>query len=119
MAGLERPVIHFRGQRDGRLRLSATVTGDREVVVEGRPIARRRLGEIAGTVFHAADFEIDAADRTVDYAVDGWPERFHVSAGALRLAYTSCNGGEDEDRARAYPTGRNAMWRDLLEDPCA
>ena len=50
------------------------------------------------------------------YRANGERHAFRLAGrdDASRLAYASCNGGEDEERARGVPQGRNAMWDDLL-----
>ena len=115
---LSAPVLHFRGTRDSRLHFSATVREGAQVRVEGRNVPLAFIGELAGARFFCADFSFDTGPKGRDASmeVDGtaFPFRLCGEGERLRIAYTSCNGGEDEDRARAFPTGRNAMWADLL-----
>ena len=110
-----RPVLHFRGERDNERHYSIAVREEAAVVVEGRAIEPRFIGELAGARFHRADFAVPADAGEVTYSVGDHRATFHARSGPVRIAYTSCNGGEDEDAARLFHTGRNAMWRDLLD----
>ena len=116
--GLTRPVLHFRGETEGTVRFSLAMTGDARVTLEGRAVEGRAIGAIGPLAFRAFDFTAERGDgpRDIAFGVNGEAFRFRLGARreTLRLAYASCNGGEDEELARAHPEGRNGMWADLL-----
>ena len=77
------------------------------------PLEPERIGALAGAAFWSWSF--GAAGTEGAYAVGGARRAFALPepGGALRLAYASCNGGEDERKAHGLPGGRDAMWRHL------
>ena len=108
------PVLHYRGERDGRRLYAVTVAEGTPVSLGGERLATTPIGRLGDLAFASVRFEVPEGAGWIAYRAGDVEHAFFVGADAVRLAYTSCNGGEDEDAARAYPTGRNAMWRDLL-----
>ena len=114
------PLLRLRGSDGPRVRLALTLAvpegGEPPAVSAGddRP-EPMRLGALGGAAFWSWDFEAPAGSAG-RYAVGGVRHGFALPepGGALRVAYASCNGGEDEAHASSLPGGRDAMWRHLL-----
>ena len=111
------PVLRFRGAGAGRLRLAVTVAGP-------APEGVRPLGALGGLPFGGAELDLavpPGADAValppgLRTALPELPAAVAVpgAEGALRLAFASCNGAEDEAALLRVPGGRDAMWRRLL-----
>ena len=126
------PVLYFRGQtEDDRWRLSALVVhpqGEQapplepegEAPVTAAPLASRRG---RGLWRHDFAFRLaDEAGREARYAIGGetWTVRLPPAGGGRRLAYTACNGVEDDGQG-SHPDApgrpaRNALWRGLAAE---
>ncbi len=112
------PILRFRGAGDGVVRCSVTVTGETGSMPGFAPI-----GTIAGLRFYSRDLvlahepEAERAELPADLVarLPGLPSSIAVPKrdGALRVAFASCNGAEDETAAAAISGGRNAMWAHL------
>ena len=116
-------VLFFRGleQRDWRLSALLVLDGDGpppvlELAEAGHPITACHLASRLGRSLWRYDFcvPLAAAERTVDYRIGGGSWRVHLPAlgGPLRIAFTACNGYEDE-RTGCAGAGRNRLWRKL------
>ena len=119
------PILRYRGRgRDAhgvaRVRLSVTLPPS---AGSAAPAGARPLGHLAGTAFHAIDLDLPVSGgraRLPDVLLKAHRElppsiRVPGPDEALRIAYTSCNGAEDEREAEAMRGGRNALWTRLLE----
>jgi hypothetical protein len=88
--------------------------GEAEQPIPACPLARR-----LGRSLWRYDFRLPlaAAERAVDYRIGEEIWRIHLPAlgGPLRVAFTACNGYEDERTGSASP-GRNLLWRKLEEE---
>jgi hypothetical protein len=116
-------VLCFRGleQRDWRLSALLVLDGDGpppalELAGGGHPITACPLASRLGRSLWRYDFRValSATERTVDYRIGGesWRIRLPAQGGPLRIAFTACNGFEDERTGSAGP-GRNRLWRKL------
>lgn len=122
------PVLHFRGVQagTGRWRLSAlyVLEGEEEppdLLVEGvmLPVPPRHLARHGELNFWRFDFAVPrgAEERRVGYGFpDGTRRYLNVPAAAAipHIAYSSCNGSEDETLSGRFAPGRNTMWAHLL-----
>lgn len=121
VAALPPPVLHLRGEREGRVRLALAVArhGDAAPVValEGaEPLPGRLIGRLGGARFWGFEFERPRETGGGRYLLDGAPRRFALPEpeAALRVAYASCNGTEDEPLSGGGELGRNLMWAHLV-----
>jgi hypothetical protein len=115
-------VLCFRGleQRDWRLSALLVLDGDGPppaLELPGAdPITASRLAVRLGRSLWRYDFRVPlaATDRTVDYRIGGesWRMSLPALGGPLRIAFTACNGFEDERTGSAGP-GRNRLWQKL------
>ena len=113
------PILHFRGAEGDVVRLSASLA-----LPEGAPPpplrldaaapAPERIGALGGAAFWSWTFEARRG-KAAGYELGGVrrPIALLPPGGALRLAFASCNGGEDEEAAARAPGGRDAMWAHL------
>lgn len=120
------PILFFRGEQGSRWRLSAlfVLEGDTEphdlgadgvtLAIPPRHVARWRNRHV-----WRFDFAVPrgAVETTVGYGF-GADRRWRLTVPGrgqrLGVAYTSCNGAEDEDTLERHPAPRNALWVDLL-----
>ncbi len=112
------PILRFRGACEGIVRCSVTVAGPKPAMPGFAPI-----GTMAGLRFYSHDLVLahdpgaERAELPDDFVarLPGLPSSIAVPkrGGALRVAFTSCNGAEDEMAAASIPGGRNAMWAHL------
>ncbi len=119
------PILHFRGQSQGRWRLAALVAREGEghpgplAVPSAAPVAAERLAARHGHSFWRYDFSLPLAAREtcVPYAIAGREWRVHLPAahGSRRLAYAACSGTDEEDDGPASAS-RNALWRQLAAE---
>ena len=116
-------VLCFRGleQREWRLSALLVLDGDGpppalELAETEQPVTACLLARRLGRSLWRYDFRVplSVAERTVDYRIGGGSWRMHLPAcgGPLRVAFTACNGFEDERTGSAGP-GRNRLWRKL------
>jgi hypothetical protein len=116
-------VLCFRGleQHDWRLSALLVLDGDGpppplELGEAEHPIAACHLAARLGRSLWRYDFRVplSAAERTVDYRIGGgiWRMRLPAFGGPLRIAFTACNGYEDERTGSAGPD-RNRLWQKL------
>ena len=126
------PVLYFRGQADDdRWRLSALVVhpeGEEAPPLEPEGEAPARTALLAsrrgrGLWRHDFAFQLgNEAGREARYAIGGetWAVHLPPAGGRRRLAYTACNGVEDEGEGN-YPDDpgretRYALWRGLAAE---
>ena len=118
------PILRFRGTAGDRARFAVTVGGGGPVQLiapdGGRPPAEL-IGELGGMTFRSWSFDVPADAGRASYRLNGEDHAFVLPppGGALRLAFASCNGGEDEEAAARFEGGRNAMWLDLARTHAA
>ena len=119
-APLPPPVLHLRGESEGRVRLALALASRGEappaLAAGGRALAPEPIGRLGEARFWRAALEVERAAGGGAYAVEGGPERRFAlppPGGALRIAYASCNGSEDEDVEGEVEPQRNALWARL------
>jgi hypothetical protein len=114
-------VLLFRGARDRRLALSALVgvaAGHEPPPLEiaKRSVPPRHLAERRGRSLWRYDFFLrqDTDDRGSEYRIGRQSWRVHPPPGhgALRLAFTACNGSEQGDAWESLEA-RNERWLHL------
>jgi hypothetical protein len=116
-------VLCFRGleQHDWRLAALLVLDGDGPppaLELEGAepPITACHLASRLGRSLWRYDFRVPlvATERTVEYRIggDSWRMRLPAQGGPLRIAFTACNGYEDERTGSAGPN-RNRLWQKL------
>lgn len=119
------PILLFRGVTPSTVRLSATVVLAEGAappmldVEDGTAGAPERLGGRLGSAVWRYDLEIPrgATEREVAYALGDARHSVLLpgDGGPLRLAYTACNGSEDEGMAVEDMARRNRLWTALGE----
>ena len=121
------PVLFFRGEQGDRWRLSAlfVIDGDTEpddlrVDGVGLAVPPRHVAAWRGRHLWRFDFAVPrgTTDGDAGYGFEDAEQRWRVAVPARgntpRLAYTACNGTEDEHGSRRRGTAhRNALWSDL------
>lgn len=115
------PVLHLRGEREGRVRLALAVArreGEAPPAValeDGAPLAPRPIGRLGGARFWRVEFERPRAAGGGLLRLDGAARRFSLPepGASLRLAFASCNGTEHEPLSGGGERDRNAMWAHL------
>lgn len=120
------PVLHFRGEQGDRWRLSAlfVIEGEAEpddLSVEGvgLPVPPRHVAAWRGRHLWRFDFAVPRtlSDREAAYGFQESAQRWRLAVPARtatpRLAYTACNGSEDEREGEHGGDRRNALWSDL------
>ncbi len=118
------PVLIFRGGDCKWWRLSALVTSSRSEKatplstgthnVQPRVLARR-CDDVLWRYDFALPREQIACDREYHLGGRSWRVRVPAASGALRLAFTACNGSEHGDAWRGLEE-RNALWSDLTQE---
>jgi len=121
------PVLFFRGEQGPRWRLSALFVVDGEAEPDdlrvdgvGLPVPPRHVGSWRGRHLWRFDFAVprEAADGEAGYGFADSDTRWTVGipgrTDAPRLAFTACNGTEDEPAVPRDTARRNALWSDLL-----
>ncbi|HET7413810.1 MAG TPA: alkaline phosphatase D family protein, partial [Pararhizobium sp.] len=117
------PVLYFRGVGDHRWRLSALLTtaGDTPplLVADELRVEPHRLAERCGQALWRYDFSLPFGDGGTDqhYAIgdENWRVRVPAADGALRLAFTACNGSEQGNTWKSNEK-RNACWLELADE---
>ena len=112
------PILHFRGTCGGEARFAVTLGGGAPgdlVAPDGTRPEPAVIGTLDGMGFRTWRFGVPLDAGQATYMLDGARHDLALPepGGALRLAFASCNGGEDEEAASRFQGGRNAMWRDL------
>jgi hypothetical protein len=116
------PVLYFRGARDHLWSLSAlvgTAANDEPAPLRtdaGDRVPPQRLAQRRGSSLWRYDFSLPSGDaegsREYRIGARSWEVRVPAAQGALRMAYTACNGSEQGDRW-ACPQERNERWLHL------
>lgn len=119
------PILHFRGEQGDRWRVSALflIEGDEEphdLTVDGvrLKVPPRHIYTQGVRHIWRFDFAVPRGETDIrtGYGFENG-ERWYFTApakGALpRLAYTACNGVEDEAEIRKHEAPRNARWAHL------
>jgi hypothetical protein len=117
------PILYARGSTDTEVHLAAIAVGDETwqpppLVPEGGPlVAPAELARDFGWIVWRYDFALPRQRGGASYAMEdrAWRVQTDPSPGALRIAYTACNGKEHDDLFDPHPE-RNAVWRKLLAD---
>jgi hypothetical protein len=121
MALLLGPVLFFRGTRDRSYHLCGLVgvAGEHEpppLEIADQRVPPSRLAERRGRGLWRYDFSVplDDADRTWAYRIgpESWRVHLPAARGALRLAFTACNGSEQGNRWECLQE-RNERWLHL------
>lgn len=118
------PVLYFRGLSADRCRLAALIVVASDLmppeltVREGDKALPERLGKRLGLTVWRYTFSISARDSasrcTYTIGPHTWP-LFAPTRAPLRIAFTACNGSEDDDPAFGDPN-RNERWRNLADE---
>jgi hypothetical protein len=116
------PILHFRGQKEGRWRLTALIAQEGEEQPEpltlpsAAPVTAERLATRQRHSFWRYDFSLPLRERGsfVTYGIgeQGWQVHPPPAHGSRRLAYTACSG-TDEEEDGPTAASRNALWRQL------
>lgn len=115
------PMLFFRGLSQDRWRLAAIIVLPSEqtppsLTIEGGiEAAPERLGgRLDRTVWrYTFSVPMDGRKDGIGYAIGRQSWQIHPpGTNRLRIAYTACNGSEDERPDRCVGN-RNALWRDL------
>lgn len=120
------PVLYFRGEQGDRWWLSAlfVIDGDTEpadlrVDGVGLAVPPRHVGAWRGRHIWRFDFAVPrgAADGEAAYGFENADRRWSVAVpargGTPRLAFTACNGTEDEHLIQQGTAHRNALWTEM------
>jgi hypothetical protein len=121
------PILQFRGQTEDRWRLAALVVSEGPdappplELPEDPPVAPERLAVRGGRGFWRYDFSLKLlqdGETAARYAIggEGWTVRLPPAVGGRRVAYTACNGNDDEGNGGPVPPSRNALWRRLAAE---
>jgi hypothetical protein len=116
-------VLCFRGLDERCWRLSALLVleGDGpppplEAAAAEGPVSACLLARRCGRSLWRYDFGLPlaAAEHAAEYRIgdESWRVRLPALGGPLRIAFTACNGEEDERTGKAGPD-RNRLWRKL------
>jgi hypothetical protein len=118
------PVLFFRGIAADRCHLAAIIVVPSNsmppplTVCSGDKALPERLGNRLGLTVWCYTFSIptDDPESRCAYTIGPhtWP-LFTPTAGPLRIAFTACNGSEDDAPAFGDPT-RNERWRNLADE---
>lgn len=111
------PVLHARGEAAGALHYTVLATTP-DIQAPNRQDVQT-LARHRDLTFYAADFSLPLADQDQSIAYQAGSETFRFAVPGrnekLRIAFSSCNGSEqDEPGAPALPA-QNAMWQHLNE----
>ena len=117
------PILYARGSTDRAIHLTALAVGDETwqppplVPDGGALVPPTELARDFGWIVWRYEFTLPRQTGGASYALDDrtWRVQTDPSPDALRLAYTACNGQEDDDLFDPHPA-RNALWRQLLAD---
>lgn len=116
------PILYARGTSATEVHLAALVVADSDwqppaLIPESEDlVAPAELASAFGWTIWRYAFALPRQAGGARYALDdrAWTVQTDVSAEALRIAYTACNGQEHDDLLAPAPE-RNAMWRRLLK----
>ncbi len=111
------PILYARGTSETEVHLAALVVADSDwqppalVPEDEQLIAPSELASAFGWTIWRYAFALPRRAGGARYALDdrSWTVQTDVSAEALRIAYTACNGQEHDDLLNPGPT-RNTMW---------
>ena len=118
------PVLYFRGLSAERCHLAAIIVVSSDLmppeltVSEGDKALPERLGKRLGLTVWRYTFAIPASDSESRCAYSIGPHTWALSAPTsepLRIAFTACNGSENDDPAFGDPN-RNERWRNLADE---
>jgi len=122
------PVLYFRGEQGDRWRLSAlfVIDGNAEpddlrVDGVGLPVPPRHVAAWRRRTLWRFDFAVPrgAHDSEVTYGFPDGPGPWRLTVPGRgrppRIAYTSCNGVEDDATLTRHDAPRNALWTRLLD----
>jgi hypothetical protein len=118
------PLLYFRGLAADRCHLAALIVVSSDLmppeltVSDGDKALPERLGKRLGLTVWRYTFSIPADDSESCCTYTIGPHTWALSAptvGPLRLAFTACNGSEDDDPAFGDPS-RNERWRHLADE---
>lgn len=121
------PVLYFRGEQSERWRLSVLFVLEGEAEPEdlrvdgvGLAVPPRHVGCWRTRHVWRFDFAVPrgADESTITYGFEEgtrWRVTVPGLGARVRIAYTSCNGVEDEATMAAHPAPRNALWGDVFD----
>lgn len=113
------PVLHYRGQREGRYHYAVVLAAGRQPPSvkgpDGRELTTKPLLHHDERVVWRVDFSVPVATvECFDYRVDDHRYTVALPVGdRLRVAFTACNGDHDNDPADYDEPRRNHCWLDL------
>ncbi|HEX6011161.1 MAG TPA: hypothetical protein VFY87_05005, partial [Geminicoccaceae bacterium] len=124
------PILQFRGQTEDLWRLAALVVGEGPEAPAplelpgGTRIPAECLTIRRGHGFWRYDFSLKLQgdqEAVARYAigVEAWRVHLPAASGGRRVAYTACNGNDDEGNGGPVPPSRNALWRQLAAEHAA
>jgi hypothetical protein len=118
------PVLYFRGISADCCHLAALIVVSSDlmppelIVSDGGKALPERLGKRLGLTVWRYTFSIPADDSESCRAYTIGPHTWPLSAptvGPLRIAFTACNGSENDNPAFGDPN-RNERWRHLADE---
>jgi hypothetical protein len=117
------PVLYFRGARDGWWNLSALVAtrGNQppSLETEAEPAAPRLLASRCERHLWRYDFSLPQGEAACRWAYRigrrSWQVHLPAAGGAVRLAYSACNGSENAN-AWDHLEVRNERWLHLASE---
>jgi PhoD related phosphatase len=118
------PILYFRGLTAGRCHLAALIVVSSDsmppelTVSAGDKALPERLATRLGLTVWRYPFSVraDGSESRCTYTIGShtWP-LFAPTSDPLRIAFTACNGSEDDDPAFGDPS-RNERWRHLADE---
>jgi hypothetical protein len=117
------PILYARGSTETEVHVTAIAVGDETwqppplVPDGGSLVPPTELARDFGWIVWRYDFALPRRTGGAAYAMDDrkWRVQTDPSPSSLRIAYTACNGQEDDDLFDPHAE-RNAVWRKLHAD---
>ncbi len=119
------PVLHFRGQKEGCWHLAVLVVlgaGDPApppLIVAGMGTEASLIATRGDWAFWRYDLALKLGPEpsSCRYSIgkEAWTLALPALTGRRRIAYTACNGTEEEDKDKGVRSERNVLWRQLVE----
>jgi hypothetical protein len=119
------PVAHFRGQKGTRWQLAVLLVLDAAdpapppLLAADTETPASRIALRGDWAFWRYEFSLELGPEptscTYRIGQESWSLALPAASGARRIAYTACNGTEEEDEDRV-PARRNLLWRQLAAE---